>query len=120
MGEGADEYSDPVEFFRRTFLTEGLRQLLGQAVARLSGGGGRRWSTCSRSPRRGWPTWCAGAFHTLGLKGDGTVWAWGWNATGQLGTGTTVDRRRTTVVSGLSNATSVSAGLMHSAAVRVG
>ena len=27
-GEGADEYRDPVEFFRRTFVTEGLRQLL--------------------------------------------------------------------------------------------
>ncbi|HUP68916.1 MAG TPA: Swt1 family HEPN domain-containing protein [Acidimicrobiales bacterium] len=40
MGDGADEYADPVEFFRRTFLTGGLRQLLGQAVERLTGGGG--------------------------------------------------------------------------------
>ncbi len=27
LGEGSDEYRDPVEFFRRTFLTEGLKQL---------------------------------------------------------------------------------------------
>ncbi len=31
-GEAADEYGDPVEFFRRTFLTEGLRHLLAGAV----------------------------------------------------------------------------------------
>ncbi|MEQ4209650.1 Swt1 family HEPN domain-containing protein [Actinopolymorpha sp. B9G3] len=36
-GRGEAEYSDPVEFFRRTFLTEGLRQLLTRATARLSG-----------------------------------------------------------------------------------
>ncbi|MGQ0744533.1 MAG: ATP-binding protein, partial [Acidimicrobiales bacterium] len=40
LGEGAAEYADPVEFFRRTFLTGGLRQLLAQAVERLSGQGG--------------------------------------------------------------------------------
>ncbi len=38
--EGSDEYRDPREFFRRTFLTEGLRQLLTNAVQRLSGTGG--------------------------------------------------------------------------------
>jgi|SRR5579862_898013 len=39
-GAGAAEYSDPVEFFRRTYLTEGLRQLLAEAIRRLSGAGG--------------------------------------------------------------------------------
>src|SRR5262249_313945 len=28
VGEGADEYRKPVEFFRRTYLTESLRRLL--------------------------------------------------------------------------------------------
>jgi predicted AAA+ superfamily ATPase len=32
-----DEYADPVEFFRRTFLTEGLRDLLRRAAARVAG-----------------------------------------------------------------------------------
>lgn len=36
-GEGDEEYSDPLEFFRRTYLTEGLRDLIGRAVRRLSG-----------------------------------------------------------------------------------
>ncbi len=40
VGEGAAEYADPVEFFRRTFLTAGLRALLGGAVTRLCGRGG--------------------------------------------------------------------------------
>ena len=40
QGEGIDEYKHPTEFFRRTFLTEGLRRLLTQAILRLSGQGG--------------------------------------------------------------------------------
>jgi len=40
-GTNADsEYSDPVEFFNRTYLTEGLRDLLSTALRRLSGKGG--------------------------------------------------------------------------------
>jgi predicted AAA+ superfamily ATPase len=40
LGEGTDEYRDPVEFFRRTYLTESLRGLLVGAVHRMTGGGG--------------------------------------------------------------------------------
>jgi predicted AAA+ superfamily ATPase len=40
LDEGSDEYRDPKEFFRRTYLTEGLKQLLGNALQRLSGKGG--------------------------------------------------------------------------------
>lgn len=40
LGEGADEYRIPVEFFRRTFLTQSLRTLLRDAIQRLSGKGG--------------------------------------------------------------------------------
>jgi predicted AAA+ superfamily ATPase len=35
LGEGGDEYRDPVEFFRRTFLTESLKGLLTGALQRL-------------------------------------------------------------------------------------
>ena len=37
--ETDSDYADPVEFFRRTYLTEGLHDLLGRAVRRLSGDG---------------------------------------------------------------------------------
>lgn len=40
LGQGSDEYRDPVEFFRRTYLTESLSRLLEGAVERLSGKGG--------------------------------------------------------------------------------
>ena len=40
LGEGTDEYKKPVEFFRRTYLTESLKHMLVGAVQRLSGQGG--------------------------------------------------------------------------------
>ncbi|MBF2000219.1 MAG: DUF499 domain-containing protein [Synechococcales cyanobacterium M58_A2018_015] len=40
LDEGSDEYRDPTEFYRRTYLTDGLRQLLANALRRLSGQGG--------------------------------------------------------------------------------
>lgn len=39
-GGALPEYSDPVEFFRRTFLTRGLRDLLIQTIRRVAGAGG--------------------------------------------------------------------------------
>lgn len=40
QGLGSDEYRHPRAFFERTFLTEGLRQLLTNALLRLTKGGG--------------------------------------------------------------------------------
>jgi predicted AAA+ superfamily ATPase len=40
IGEGSDEYRKPVEFFRRTYLTESLKSLLTGAVRRVTGAGG--------------------------------------------------------------------------------
>ncbi|MGI8682756.1 MAG: AAA family ATPase, partial [Mycobacteriales bacterium] len=36
-GDAETDYVDPVQFFRRTYLTEGLRDLLGRAARRLTG-----------------------------------------------------------------------------------
>jgi predicted AAA+ superfamily ATPase len=40
LGEGSDEYRKPTEFFRRTYLTDSLKQLLVGGVRRLTGTGG--------------------------------------------------------------------------------
>src|SRR5712692_5006671 len=40
LGEGSDEYKNPIEFYRRTFITEGLQKLLANALQRLAGNGG--------------------------------------------------------------------------------
>lgn len=39
-GTAASEYQDPVEFFERTYVTEGMAALLEQALRRVSGGDG--------------------------------------------------------------------------------
>lgn len=40
LGEGGQEYRDPIHFFARTFLTDSLTQMLSRALKRLSGAGG--------------------------------------------------------------------------------
>ena len=48
--------------------------------------------------------------HTLALASDGTVWAWGSNAAGELGDGTKETRPAPTPVNGLSDVAAISAG----------
>ncbi|QOY85751.1 RCC1-like domain-containing protein [Paludibaculum fermentans] len=60
----------------------------------------------------------AGYFHSLALKSDGTVWAWGSNTSGQLGNGTTSDNGTPMQVAGLTGITSIAAGRSHSLARR--
>ena len=40
LGEGSEEYRDPVEFFRRTYLTESLKDILHGGIRRITGNGG--------------------------------------------------------------------------------
>ena len=56
--------------------------------------------------------------HSLALKKNGTVWAWGSNRCGQLGDGTTVVRNTPVQVQGLSEIIDISAGAGHSLALR--
>ena len=51
----------------------------------------------------------AGEYHTLALKSDGTVWAWGRNDYGQLGDGTATQRTLPVQVSGLSAVSAIRA-----------
>jgi alpha-tubulin suppressor-like RCC1 family protein len=60
----------------------------------------------------------AGFAHTVALKSDGTVVAWGNNEQGQLGDGTTTNRSNPVAVPGLSGVVAVSAGLLHTVALK--
>lgn len=60
----------------------------------------------------------AGYYHSLALKSDGTVWAWGNNSYGELGNGTTNSSNIPVQVSGLSNVIAIAAGGFHSLAVK--
>ncbi|MGH9223752.1 MAG: RHS repeat-associated core domain-containing protein, partial [Acidimicrobiales bacterium] len=60
----------------------------------------------------------AGWYHSVAARSDGTVQAWGNNAYGQLGDGTTTDRPTPTQVPGLSAVVAVAAGIYDSAALR--
>src|SRR6185503_2320680 len=59
----------------------------------------------------------AGYNHTLALKSDGTLWTWGDNQYGQLGDGSTMDRKVPVQVTTLSNVVAMAAGQYHSLAV---
>jgi alpha-tubulin suppressor-like RCC1 family protein len=58
----------------------------------------------------------AGRYHSLALKADGSVWAWGLNAEGQVGTGDGV-ARISTPVQVLSSIVAIAAGGRHSLAL---
>ena len=66
-----------------------------------------------------WAQVSAGDLHTVAVRTDGTVWAWGANSYGQLGDGTDIDRA-TPVQTGMltSSWASVSAGGSHTSATR--
>ncbi len=56
--------------------------------------------------------------HTLALKDDGTVWAWGGNGSGKLGDGTTASSTVPVRVAGLDDVQAIAAGWGHSVALK--
>lgn len=60
----------------------------------------------------------AGREHSLAIKSDGTVWAWGENTYGQLGDGSTTSRSSPVQVVGLTDVTAVAGGRMHCLALK--
>jgi len=70
----------------------------------------------------GGTTWCqvsGGSLHTAAVKTDGTLWTWGFNSSGQLGTNTTVSRSSPgTTAGGGTTWCQVSGGSSHTAAIK--
>jgi len=65
-----------------------------------------------------WSSVSAGSFHTMAIKEDGSLWAWGRNREGQLGDGTTDSKYVPTRIGQETDWSSVSAGEAHTIAVK--
>jgi Tol biopolymer transport system component len=59
-----------------------------------------------------------GAYHSLALKNDGTVWAWGENSQGMLGDGTTASSSTPVKVNGLTGVVAIAGGWIHTVALK--
>lgn len=95
---------------------------VGNATGKDCGGNALNAVACSHAPKRvpglgQVRAIAAGANHNLALGTDGSVWAWGWNQSGQLGDGTTTDRLAPVRVPGVANVTAIAAGGGHSLAL---
>lgn len=64
------------------------------------------------------PRISAGWYHTVAVKSDGTVWAWGCNDHGQLGDGTNTNRNIPVSVKKLSGVTSILCGMRHTVTLK--
>lgn len=60
----------------------------------------------------------AGSFASYAVKSDGTAWAWGANASGQLGDGSGVDQAAPVAVASLTGVAAIAGGWDHAAALK--
>ena len=65
-----------------------------------------------------WNYVSAGDFHACAVRTSRTLWCWGYNRFGQLGDGTTTDRRTPKRVGHAGDWRHLSAGMLHTAALR--
>lgn len=98
----AEQPSSPVEFCT---VVDGSG-LVGANISSVT-------VTCSST----WLSISAGTSHTLGIRPDGSLWAWGDNASGQLGTGSSINEDTPFQVMASTTFTAVSAGANHTLAI---
>ncbi len=65
-----------------------------------------------------WQSITAGSYHSMAIKTDGTIWAWGLNISGQLGDGTNTDRITPTQIDLSTDWNQVTAGWNHTLAIK--
>jgi alpha-tubulin suppressor-like RCC1 family protein len=66
-----------------------------------------------------WQQLSCGMYHVGGVKLDGTLWLWGWNANGQLGDNTIANKSSPVqTIAGGTNWKQVSCGMGHTAAIK--
>jgi alpha-tubulin suppressor-like RCC1 family protein len=105
-----------------TLWSWGFQGFLGVPAAGFLGDGTSIPKSSPVSVVGGFTDWCqvsVGQFHSLGVRRNGTVWAWGWNGNTRLGDGTTDNRSSpVSIVGGFTDWCQVSAGCNASFAIR--
>ncbi len=76
-----------------------------------------RWSPVRVGADTDWVSIAAGEYHSLAVKSNGSLWAWGRNHRGQLGDGTNADQWVPELVGAAPNWVAVAAGGNHSLAL---
>jgi len=83
------------------------------------------WMVPAGAGQEFWRAWwqgvhtiAAGEYHTVVLRPDGTLWAWGLNSSGELGNGTYTNANTPQRIGSDTNWLTVAAGLYHSVALR--
>ncbi|MCL1862478.1 MAG: hypothetical protein FWF78_02810 [Defluviitaleaceae bacterium] len=71
-----------------------------------------------QTPQGGVAAVSAASHHTMAILEDGSLWAWGFNNTGQFGNGTTTNRSEPVQVGQITAWKTISAGTSHSAGIR--
>jgi alpha-tubulin suppressor-like RCC1 family protein len=66
-----------------------------------------------------WSNIVCGALHTMAIKTDGTLWSWGYNASGQLGINAVTNRSSPVQVGAMTNWRGVAAGQAATLATKV-
>ncbi|MGD0210399.1 MAG: hypothetical protein ABSC14_05405, partial [Desulfomonilia bacterium] len=67
-----------------------------------------------------WDSMAAGYDHSIALRKDGTMWAWGYNTYGQLGDGTMVNKDTPVQVGSDNTWSALAAGYYHTGAITSG
>ncbi len=71
---------------------------------------------CARSNT--WLKVSGGAYHTIAIKTDGTLWAWGQNDYGQIGDGTLINKNSPVQIGSANDWIAISAGNFHNLAIK--
>ncbi|MBK6521733.1 MAG: hypothetical protein IPG08_05040 [Sphingobacteriaceae bacterium] len=61
-----------------------------------------------------WKSIAGGGLHSIAIKTDGTLWAWGYNGQGEIGDGTLIDKSLPTQISTSTNWQSIAGSYAHS------
>jgi len=106
-----------IESYRDTGLTPGTKYWYRVNVYNTVAGDSIHSNEDSAVAGWGIDSIVAGGSHSLALRGDGTVWAWGRNFYGQLGNGTNSNSNVPVQVTALTDVTEIAAGWEHSLAL---